>query len=167
VVKNALLVWSILSPLMVIGVEQSAKAQNVRAADPNSVAEAIKELGYRAALEKDSGGDPVIRSATEGSEFLIYFYGCEKSKNCEWVEFHKSYKMKKEDYVKIQGISEEWNRGLNLTTAFIDDDVVGVSYKLLLKYEGMPKELFKSNFATWIFSYADFRRKLYENLKKD
>ena len=166
-VKKSLLVCSVLGSLMVVGLERSANAQNVRAADPSSLAEAIKELGYRAALEKDNNGDPMIRSATEGSEFFIYFYGCEKGKDCEWVDFSKGYTLKKENYVNVQSLSEEWNKNLNFTTTYITDDTVGMSYKLLLKSGGMSKELFQSNFATWIFSYAEFRRKLYESTKKD
>ncbi len=166
-VKKSLVVCSVLGSLMVVGLERSAHAQNVRAAEPASLAEAIKELGYRAALEKDDSGDPLIRSAADGGEFIVYFYGCEKGKDCEWVDFHKIYALKKENYVKFQSLSEEWNKNLNFATVYISDDTIGISYKLLLKSDGMSKDLFKANFATWILSYSDFRKKLYESIKKD
>lgn len=39
----------------------------------------LQERGYRATLSADSGGDPQISSATNGTKYFIYFYGCDKA----------------------------------------------------------------------------------------
>ncbi len=48
------------------------------ASDPQTVVDALQREGYRAKLNTDSIGDPMISSAATGYNFDIFFYGCEQ-----------------------------------------------------------------------------------------
>ena len=140
-----------------------AVAQNLKSSAPQELAERIRSLGYKAELQTDKSGDPVIISATDGSEFQVYFYGCEKAKDCEWIVFHKGYSLKKTEYAKIRQLVDEWNLGVNFSKASIDDDALYLSYNLLMNNEGVGPKIF--NFATWLQEYVEFRKKLAESYK--
>jgi hypothetical protein len=137
-------------------------AQNLKASNPQAIAERIRSLGYKADLQKDSDGDPVINSSTDGAPFAVMFYDCEKGINCETVVFYKGYTLEKEKYPKVRQLTDEWNSALYFSKAFIDEDSLHQSFNLLMKNEGIGPELFDSNFATWVSEYVDLRRKISE-----
>jgi hypothetical protein len=137
-------------------------AQNLKASNPEAIADKIRSIGYKANLEKDDLGDPLIVSSTDGSNFQIFFYGCDKGKNCEWLQFYKGYTIEKENYSKMRQLTDEWNLGSNFSKAAIDDDVTHLSYSLVMKDEGIGVNLFETNFATWVREYVEFRRKIAE-----
>ncbi|RYD49916.1 MAG: YbjN domain-containing protein [Sphingomonadales bacterium] len=60
----------------------------VCASDPASVMAALIKANLKPKLGKDSNGDPLIES--EGAvayHFDVYFYGCEKNRNCDSLRF--------------------------------------------------------------------------------
>ena len=135
-------------------------AQNLKASDPQAMAERIRSLGYKADLQKDSDGDPVINSSTDGSSFIVAFYDCKKGMNCEWVMFYKGYGFEKGKYPKARQLADEWNMTVNFSKISIDDDSIHQSLNLIMNNEGIGPELFDANFATWISEYVDLRRKI-------
>ena len=56
----------------------AAQAQTVSAANPQSIAAALQSAGYRAELTRDNEGDPLIKSSSSGTDFLVVFYACTK-----------------------------------------------------------------------------------------
>ena len=50
--------------------------QIVDGTDPKALVAIIQDLGYRALLEVDGDGDPMIRSSVGGTQFAVVFYGC-------------------------------------------------------------------------------------------
>lgn len=59
----------------------------VCASDPASVARAMQKAGFAVKQTKDEGGDPAIASEAEGFQFDVFFYGCEKNRNCDSLRF--------------------------------------------------------------------------------
>ncbi len=57
------------------------------ASDPKSLRRFMEEIGYRAELAQDSGGDPVIRGRLSRTDYLIQFYECENGAFCNSVQF--------------------------------------------------------------------------------
>lgn len=143
----------------------SAHAQNLKAADPQGIVSKIQSLGYKATLSKDDDGDPYIESATDGSGFGIYFYGCNKGKDCHWITFSDSYTIKKDQYVKLRQVVDEWNVNNNLSTARIEADYIGLTFSVIMNNEGIGPNLFTSNYATWLTELVDFRKAASEALK--
>lgn len=151
--------------LAIVFLAAPAASQNLKSSTPQGIAERIRSLGYKADLQTDDSGDPVIISATDGSQFQLVFYGCQKGKNCEWIMFYKGYTLEKDDYVKVRQIADEWNLDINFSKAAMGDDAVHLTFHLLMNNEGLGPKIFDSNFATWLEEYVEFRKKIVEAVK--
>ena len=91
----------------------------VEAARPDSVVAALQAAGYKAVLERDSAGDPKVTSAASGTQFTIFFYGCESHTACKSLQLYAGYSMKTKPAV---GKMNEWNLGNRFGSAFIDKE---------------------------------------------
>ena len=58
----------------------------ITAEDPMVILETIRGFGS-AELKKDSEGDPMISGRVEGTKFGVYFYGCQRGKDCDDIQF--------------------------------------------------------------------------------
>ncbi|MEM6408591.1 MAG: YbjN domain-containing protein [Pseudomonadota bacterium] len=94
-------------------------AQTVTAKDPTSIVTALQDMGYRAQLEVDEHGDPLIRSAAAGSRFSIYFYACQENENCQDLLFIAW--LATDNPPSFEAINS-WNANKLTGTTFIDDD---------------------------------------------
>jgi hypothetical protein len=75
-----------------------ARAQQsalIDASDPSRIAQVIQANGFQASLDRDSRGDPIIRSASDGITFAIFFYGCRENANCRSIQYATSFRMSK------------------------------------------------------------------------
>ena len=96
-----------------------AFAQLVDASDPARIADAIRELGYRAAVDADNVGDPLIRSSAGGTDFLIYFFGCKQAQACTLLLFKAGYELP--EPVTTERVNA-WNEGTLLGRAYVDEN---------------------------------------------
>lgn len=66
-----------------------AAAETVSAADPESVAAALRAAGYPAELTTDPYGDPQIKTVFGDYRGSVYFYGCdaEAHDRCDSIQF--------------------------------------------------------------------------------
>ena len=78
----------------------------------------LQAEGYRAALSRDKQGDPMIKSATGGANFTVYFYDCEKDR-CRALQFSSGFDLK--DGLTLARINE-WNKGNRYLKAYLDDE---------------------------------------------
>jgi len=82
------------------------------------VASVLQEKGYKAQVTKDKDGDPLIRSAAGGNDFLILYYECKRRPRCASIQFYAGFKK--------QGISPEriaeWNSTKRFGRAYLDSD---------------------------------------------
>jgi hypothetical protein len=82
------------------------------------VSAALQAKGFQAEVTADKQGDPLIRSASGGSRFGVYFYDCHGSPRCGSIQFSAAFSGKGMDLGKIA----EWNRTKRFGRAYIDDD---------------------------------------------
>lgn len=61
------------------GAQAAAPPSTVSAADPGAIVEALEFAGYKATIETDDLGDPMIKTALGGWPTTIYFYGCDET----------------------------------------------------------------------------------------
>ena len=125
-----------------------ASAQNVRASDPQTIVQALQGAGFKAELRKDGEGDPMIVSASSGSEFRVIFYGCTANKNCATIQFLSGYEVKTP--VTLAKINE-WNKTKRFARAFLDNE--GDPIILMdvdLDDGGLSKALFIDNLEFWV-----------------
>jgi Putative bacterial sensory transduction regulator len=82
------------------------------------VANVLQRAGYKAEVSTDKYGDPLIRSASSGVGFSVYFYTCHKTPRCTGIQFYAGFKK--------PGIAEtqvsEWNRTTRFGKAYLDKD---------------------------------------------
>jgi len=132
-----------------------ASAETLDATNPRKLVEVIQDLGYRARLETDGVGDPMIISSAAGAEFRIYFYGCSRGKDCTTLLFKAGFDL-------IMGTTLEtvdaWNEGALLGRAYLDDEddpwiELGVNMK-----GGVSRSNFEVTFGRWESILSDFQR---------
>ncbi|MBX9796238.1 YbjN domain-containing protein [Sphingomonas sp.] len=131
-------------PLMLAAVP--AQAQMVTSANPESIAAALRDRGFKAKLTTDKEGDPLIESAASGYSFAVLFLGCENHKACSSVQFYAGFTRKGLPQEKIN----EWNRTKRFGRAYIDragDPVVEMDINL--EPGGMPASLFADTIDIW------------------
>ncbi len=68
----------------------------VTAKDPQGIVRALQAAGYKAELEKDGQGDPMIVTELSGWASRIYFYGCDETthEGCDSVQFSAGFDRK-------------------------------------------------------------------------
>lgn len=71
--------------------ETPCEAKMICASKPDSVADAIRDAGYKAVIGTDNQGDPKVSSAASGYNFSVLFYDCEKAKQCGSLQFYISF----------------------------------------------------------------------------
>jgi hypothetical protein len=139
---------------------QPAAAQNVTAADPQSVAAVLRAEGLQVEVKTDKDGDPLLVSSIgENQKFSVYFYNCTNHANCETVQFYAGYSETKMNTAKLN----DWNRTKRFGRAYIDqvgDPVVEMDIDLAAG--GMSRALFKDNFEFWKTLMSQFSKFIYE-----
>lgn len=115
------LTW--LAGLMLMTIPLSAAAEEqeplLDLSAPHLVAKALQDAGYKAEIAKSKTGDPYIKSAANGDEFTIEFYGCELADGCGSIQFYSWYK-KKPWYTPE--LANRWNTRKRFLKIEIDGD---------------------------------------------
>jgi hypothetical protein len=91
----------------------------VRAQDPASVVKALQENGYTATLGVDGVGDPMVTSASNGTNFQVFFYNCTNHLQCATVQFHSGYHLANNPNAEQMN---DWNREQRFGRAYLDKE---------------------------------------------
>lgn len=110
---------TILASLL-LGAAGTASASPMITADPARIAGVLMEEGYRAEMDTDSQGDPLIRSASSGVNYSIYFYGCTNGFNCSEIQFSAGFDLDP-GAIGLRDINM-WNSEKRFGQAFLDDE---------------------------------------------
>jgi hypothetical protein len=125
----------------------------IRAAEPGGVAEALRGLGYRAQLDTDSAGDPMVVSAIEGLEYTIWFYGCTNGAGCESLLF--SVGLDLPEGVSFSKINV-WNQERLFGKAYVDDENDPFLVHFLPTEGGITAENFVEIVEWWGLAVSEF-----------
>ena len=128
-------------------------AQTISAADPAGVADALRDLGYRASVETDGQGNPMIRSALEGVDYEIYFYGCTGNEDCRYLNFTVGFDLP--DGIAMSRVNE-WNRDKLAGAAFVDDDNDPYLQYFVTTEGGLSRQNFADVVDWWRVAVAEF-----------
>ena len=122
--------------------------------DPEALVHIIRDLGYRATLEVDGEGDPLIRSSVGGTQFALVFYGCsEQHDECQILLFKAGYELN--DRVGMDVINQ-WNATRLFGRAYLDD-VSDPGLELVLNMQGgVTRAQFEKTFEWWETSVGEF-----------
>ena len=128
----------------------------VRAQDPQSLVRVMQSRGYVAELTTDKTGDPMIRSASSGTNFQVLFYNCTDHRDCATVQFHVGFDLKTAP--SLESINE-WNRSQRFGSAHLDkenDPILEMDVDL--DDGGISPELFIDNLEFWTSAMGRFEK---------
>lgn len=116
------------------------------------VVELLQGQGYRAQLDTDGVGDPMIHSAAEGVNFAIYFYGCELGR-CKSLQYSAGFDTDPMTYSKVN----TWNADHRFGRAYLDDEMDPYLEMDLDLERGASTELIAESLRTWSMLLPDFK----------
>ena len=121
------------------------------------VVDVMTTAGYKANVEKDSRGDPIIRSSASGAKFSVEFYGCDASKRCASLQFTAWFDHDNRTPARVA----KWNATRRFGKASTDDDG-DVQFTMdIVVAHGATTELLASNFERWDSVLGNFRNFMY------
>ncbi len=125
-----------------------AHAQNVTATDPQTIVRALQSAGYRAELTTDDVGDPLIRSASSGNAFVIFFHSCTDNRDCRTIQFFAGFSDPRKASLAAMN---EWNTNNRFGRAYrTDNGSTHIQFDLDLDDGGMSEILFVDNLEYWV-----------------
>lgn len=135
--------------------EDADAIESVDATDPEKLASLIRDLGYRATVEQDDAGDPMISSSAGGSDFHIYFYGCEGGGQCRTLLFQVGYDLESGTTVDVV---EDWNENVLFGRAYLDEEADPWVEMPVNLFGGVNRANFEDTFDWWEVVLDDFER---------
>ena len=151
---------SIVSAAIALTAAVPAAAQMVSAGNPDSVVKALQAEGFQAKLGKDAEGDPKITSASSGSSYDIYFYGCEANKSCTSIQFASGYNTPDGKGPSPARINE-WNSKKRLAAASLDDEAdPWLRMDVFMSAAGISTQVFRDNVEMWNSQMAEFEKQI-------
>jgi hypothetical protein len=118
----------------------------VDAADAGQLAGLIRDLGYRARVETDNVGDPMIVSSVGGTDFSILFYGCENGANCTSLLFKVGFDLT--EGATLEAVNA-WNEKNLFGRAYLDDEADPWIEMPVNLFGGVSRENFEDSFDWW------------------
>ena len=134
---------------------QAAATDIVSAAEMQELADIIQSLGYRAKLETDNVGDPVIHSSAAGAEFQIQTFGCDSDShdNCKLLLFKVGFDL--EEGTTLESMND-WNEQVLVGRAYIDDEMDPWLEWAVNMDGGVTEKNFAESFDWWETALAQF-----------
>ena len=136
----------------------------VCASDPDSVMRAMEKAALEPKKTVDAQGDPMIESDAAPYHFDVFFYGCEKGKNCDSLRFEVSFAKGEENTLALVN---KWNVGHRFLHAWVADDGRLVAAHDVATIGGLNERNFADVLDWWksmLGELADFFR---EELKEE
>jgi Putative bacterial sensory transduction regulator len=87
------------------------------ASDPQGIVSAMQALGYTATLGTDGAGDPTVTGAIDGTNYNVYFYGCQNNTNCQWLIFSAGFDLPNGSTLQV---INDWNTNNLVGQAYLD-----------------------------------------------
>jgi Putative bacterial sensory transduction regulator len=118
------------------------------------VANILQEKGYKAQVTTDKGGDPMVRSASGGVDFLVLYYECKGRQRCPSIQFYAGFKKKGITPARIA----EWNTKKRFGRAYLDDEFdPRVEMDVDLEH-GATTEAVANDMERWVVVLSEFTK---------
>jgi len=146
---------------MVIVVSQASFAQDsetlIDATDPEALVSVFQDLGYRAKLDVDSAGDPIIYSSVGGTDYALQFFGCSDDTNdqCTLLLFKVGYDLA--EGTTFEAVNA-WNHDNIVGQAHLDDvNDPWLSWAVNM-HGGVSRKNFEDSIDWWEVIVSDFEK---------
>ena len=129
----------------------------VNASDPDSVVAALQGAGYKAQVDAADNGDPLIRSAADGTNFRIWFYGCDgNNATCTGLNFSAGFDLP--DGTTFEAI-DAWNDGQLLGYGNLDDEMDPFLNYFVVTNGGISQgSLRRASSTRWERAIVDYKK---------
>jgi len=132
----------------------AASTENIVASDPQVLLSYFFDQGIPAKLTKDDYGDPKIDARYFGTNFKIYYYGCNGGEKCRSIQFFSGYRT--DGRISLEQINS-WNTTERYARAYLSENLnARIEYDVQLGSTGMTEEDFDSVFSLWTQSLENF-----------
>lgn len=127
----------------------------VDATNPERMVSVIQELGYRAKLDVDDIGDPIIHSSVSGTDYVLQFFGCTEDNNdqCRLLLFKVGYDLS--EGMSLEAVNS-WNEKALIGRAYLDDEGDPWFELEVNMYGGVSRQNFEVTFDLWEDGVGDF-----------
>lgn len=131
-------------------------AETLDAGDPEVVAAVMQGYGYRAELEYEADGEAYIGSATQGLNFEVDFYFCDRGRDCKLMAFLASFTL---DSAVPAAMADTWNQEHIFGRAFLgqEPDRIYIDHVVLTE-GGLTRDNLAYVLSSWnnvIVEFAD------------
>jgi len=109
-----------------------------------------------AQIDKDSGGDPMIRGRIEGVSYRVFFYGCTQNRDCRNIQFYAGWDA---EGITVERLNE-WNRNKRFGGAYLDgenDPILEMDVNL--DY-GVTRKNLEDTFDWWRVILGEFTKEV-------
>lgn len=128
----------------------------LKASEPEGIARYLRYLGYRAILEKDPNGDPVIETGMGGFKVMLWFYDCTDGRDCQRLQLQLGVAMEKK--LDLETVNA-WNRRKRFQTLHLDEENDPIlSHDMSTVAPGMPAAQFRDVVELFEGQVAELRR---------
>lgn len=129
-------------------------AQNIVATDATSIANFFLEEGIEPSVEEDNTGDPKINVDYYGTDFSIFYYGCEDGINCDSIQFFSGYRT--DGGVRLSKVNE-WNSNKRYAFAYVSKEGnARIEHDVFLGKYGMVPDDFAKLLSLWVRAQKEF-----------
>ena len=149
----------VMSAIAMLGAQAATAAPaTVSSHNPQSIVQFMQDLGYRAKLSKDKVGDPMIESGHGGSNFTIFFYGCEKGVKCADLAFQTGYDADAGKEPSLETVNK-FNKDFRWVRAAIDDEKDPTLQMDVIFTDGlMSRKMFEEVIEVWADGMGNFEK---------
>lgn len=132
----------------------AAQAEPVFATDGDSLYRFFENEGAEVEATTDNVGDPKLRVTYYGSDFSVYYYGCDNNTDCNAVQFFSGYQT--EGSVRLAKINE-WNTENRFARAYISNEgSARIEMDIYLGRDGVSADDFAQQVSLWARAMKDF-----------
>jgi len=140
-IRNLLMAIGLMLPI-------AGHAQQIVATDVTSVANFFLNEGAKPQLDTDKYGDPRIKVRYQGSDFIVYYYGCTDGSDCTSIQFYSGYKTKGRI---SEAVVNKWNNDKRYLKAYISEaGSARIEQDIYLGTYGMDIDDFRQLVDTWV-----------------
>jgi hypothetical protein len=119
------------------------------------VAKVLQDKGYKAQVGVDDDGDPKVSSATDGTNFTVFFYGCNHTPRCSSITLQSAFHI---DGGMTAARINDWNKDKRFLKGWLDN-VNDPFVEMDLDVEhGFLTEGLANNLDTWAAILPQFKK---------
>lgn len=133
----------------------AAVTYSPKGVNAEEVGAVLRARGLPVEITTDSGGDPMIRSSSEGLNWLVYFYDCRNGR-CTSIQFTAGFDL---DDGTTYAKANEWNFTKRFGRAALDDEMDPYVRYDIDTAKGYTSESMAYALETWLLivpAFSDF-----------